>query len=123
MLGGVSDGVGLAPAMRFLVAAILAATLWPAAGPGAGSARADVPVYVGDMGFPAIQDASGPEEYSWKVQMTKDQGLEQVDDQSVRIYYLSDQASALRISAESAHDATGASVPTLSKSLGTMSSL
>lgn len=118
MFGSVFDGVGPAAAMRFLVAALFASVFWIAAGLGAGSAHADVPAYVGDMGFPAIQDASGPEEYSWKVQLAGNQGLEQLDDQSVIIYYVSDHTTALRISVEAAHDATGASVPTTLKATG-----
>lgn len=72
-----------------------------------------MPAYVGDMTFPAIQDASGPEEYSWKVQLSASQGLDQLDDRTVRIFYLSaDHTTALTIAAVPAHDATGASVPT-----------
>lgn len=110
MLGGASNRIGLIPAATFLAATIF--VLWVVVGPGVGAAHADVPSYVGDMGFPAIQDPSGPEEYSWKVQLTKDQGLEQLDSQTVLIYYLSDHSSALKISAQAAHDATGADVPT-----------
>lgn len=117
MFGCVSDGIGPAAAMRFLVAALFSSLLWIVAGPGAGSAHADVPIYIGDMGFPAIQDASGPEEYSWKVQLEQDQELRQVDSQRVQVYYESGHP-AMTISAETAHDATGANVPTTLEATG-----
>jgi hypothetical protein len=115
---GVFNGVRLVPATRFLVAVLFASVLWIVAGPGAGSAHAEVPVYVGDMGFPAIQDASGPEEYSWKVQLAGNQGLEQLGDQTVIIYYVSDHTTALKISTQPAHDAVGANVPTTLEAAG-----
>jgi hypothetical protein len=117
VFGDASDGVVLVPAMRFLVAALFASMFWIAASPGAGSAHADVPVYVGGMGFPAIQDTSGSEEYSWKVQLEEDQELRQVDSQRVQVYYESGHP-AMTISAEAAHDATGANVPTTLEATG-----
>jgi hypothetical protein len=116
MLGGASDGVGLVPATRFLVVALFALVVGVIAG-GTGSAHADVPVYVGDMSFPVIQDTAGQEEYSWKVQLYEDQELRQVDSQRVQIYYESGHP-ALTISAEAAHDAVGASVPTTLEATG-----
>lgn len=78
----------------------------------AGAARADVPAYDGLMVFPSIQNASGPEEYSWKVHLAPEQGLEQLDDQTAIVYYVDDHVTGLTISAEEAHDADGAGVPT-----------
>lgn len=101
----------MVPAMRFLIVALFVSILWVVIGSGASSALADVPDYVGDMGFPAIQDASGSEEYSWRVQLGDDQELRQVDSQRVQVYYESGHP-AMTISAEAAHDATGADVPT-----------
>lgn len=90
---------------------------WIVAGPDARSAHADMPPYVGDMGFPAIQDASSPEEYSWNVQLEEDQELRQVDSQRVQVYYESGH-SAMTIVAEAAHDSTGADVPTTLEATG-----
>jgi hypothetical protein len=59
-----------------------------------------------------IQDPSGPEDYSWEVQLAKNQALEQVDDQTAVVYYVGDHTTAFPITAEPAHDAEGASVPT-----------
>jgi hypothetical protein len=102
--------------MRLLAAALFALGLWIVAVPGAGFARADVPPYIGDMGFPPIQDASGPEEYSWEVQLEDAQELQQLDSQRVQVYY--EGHPAMTISAEAAHDATGENVPTTLEATG-----
>jgi hypothetical protein len=75
-------------------------------------AQADLPLYVGDMSFPNIEDSSGTEEYSWKLQMSEDQALEQIDDQSALVYYVGGHHPAFSITAEAAHDAVGTNVPT-----------
>jgi hypothetical protein len=93
-------------------AAVLALALFVTAGFQAATAPADPPLYEGDMTFPYIQDPSGPEEYSWKVQLAKDQALEQIDDQTALVYYVGGHHPALSITAEPAHDAGGTNVPT-----------
>jgi hypothetical protein len=93
-------------------AAVLAFALFSTAGFQVATAPADPPPYEGDMNFPYIQDPSGPEEYSWKVQMDDDQALEQIDDQDVLIDYVEGHHRALSIRAEVAHDAVGTNVPT-----------
>lgn len=70
-----------------------------------------VPPFDGVMSFPRIEDASGPEEYSWEVQLAENQMLEQIDDQSARVYYEGGQ-TAISISAGAAHDVEGSDVPT-----------
>lgn len=69
-----------------------------------------LPTYDG-MSFPDIKDASGPEEFSWQVILGKDQELRQIDDQLAEVVY-PDETVSWTISAEPAHDATGANVPT-----------
>jgi hypothetical protein len=93
-------------------AAILAFTLLATTGFQAATASAEPAPYVGDMGFPSIQDPSGQEDYSWQVQLSEDQALEQIDDQTAIVYYAGDHVTALAITAEAAHDAVGTNVPT-----------
>jgi hypothetical protein len=64
------------------------------------------------MWFPAIQDSSGPEDFSWKVHLAENQALEQIDEQSAIVYYVDDHTTGFSIFAEAAHDALGTSVPT-----------
>lgn len=63
------------------------------------------------MGFPTIYDSEGPEEFSWEVQLTGEQTLEQVDDQHAEVRWGGGE-TAFTITATPAHDATGANVPT-----------
>ncbi|HEX6667755.1 MAG TPA: PASTA domain-containing protein [Solirubrobacterales bacterium] len=77
-----------------------------------GSASAAPPIYDGGMVFSAIQGPDGPEEYSWEVQLGSDQGIEQVNDQELSVFYIEDHHSVLGIRARPAHDAEGAAVPT-----------
>lgn len=93
-------------------AAVLAFALLATAGICARTARADPPLYDGLMSFPYIQDSSGPEDYSWKVKLAKDQALEQIDDQTAIIYYVEGPYPAFSINAQPAHDAVGTNVPT-----------
>lgn len=82
---------------------------------GPASASADppgLPVFDGLMTFGAIQGPSDPEEYSWEVILGEGQALELVDEQHAEVYYTEDHHSAYEITAESAHDADGSSVPT-----------
>lgn len=69
------------------------------------------PVYNGDMTFQAIRDDSAPETYSWRMNLDPDQTLKSIDAQHAEVYW-SDGTAALGISANAAHDATGATVPT-----------
>lgn len=79
-------------------------------GPSAPSAIA-LPVYNGTQMFPVIHGPSDPEEYPWEVDLDSEQGLEQVDDQHVAVGY-ENGIQAFLITAEPAHDVTGANVPT-----------
>jgi hypothetical protein len=112
MFGGASGGVGPLNAIRFWVAIAIASPLCIMVAPNLGTAQAEIPSFGGVMTFPAIEDPSGPEDYSWKVQLAEGQGLEQLDDQAAIVYYVDDHTTALTISAEAAHDAIGTSVPT-----------
>jgi hypothetical protein len=69
------------------------------------------PLYDGVMTFRNIRDNAAPQAYSWTVQLHAGQTLEAIDEQSAGIFY-SDGTLALTILAETAHDATGKSVPT-----------
>lgn len=73
---------------------------------------ADVPPYEGGMGFPNISDSTGPEEFTWEVQLGEDQELRQIDDRHAAVYYVDSEHVAFGIQAEAAHDADGATVPT-----------
>jgi PASTA domain len=86
----------------FPVVAALALGVTPAAA---------APPYDGTMSFQAITDASGPEEFSWTVELGDDQELKLIDDQEAGVFY-EGGVRAFSISAESAHDAEGSNVPT-----------
>lgn len=89
---------------------------------GPASASASFPPYEG-MDFPAIHGPSDPEEYSWAVTLGPGQQLESIDEQHAEVYYEDGTVSFL-ITAEPAHDATGAAVPTsLSVSAGNVVTL
>jgi hypothetical protein len=65
----------------------------------------------GGMTFAAILDPSGPEEYSWRVELGKSQVLEQIDDRHVEVRY-SSGTPAFELTATDASDAQRATVPT-----------
>lgn len=89
------------------------------------SAAADsFPLYNGAMTFPSIPGPSGPTEFSWEVNLSDDQALEQLDERHAQVYYVDGHHPAFAIAAISAHDADGASVPTtLSVSAGNVITL
>lgn len=81
---------------------------------GATSAAADepsVPPPYDGMAFGEIHGPADPEEYSWTVELGEDQVLRAIDDQHAAVYY-SGHEVAFSITAEPAHDAGGAAVPT-----------
>jgi hypothetical protein len=69
------------------------------------------PQYNGMMQFAQIRDATSPETYSWEMHMGADQFLASVDGAHAEVKY-EDGTRAFLISAERAHDATGAAVDT-----------
>jgi streptogramin lyase len=75
------------------------------------------PLYDGILSFGAIRSAEAPEEYSWTVELPKGQHLKEVSSQTAEVYY-EDESSAMAITSEGAHDATGAEVPTVLKVSG-----
>jgi hypothetical protein len=113
MFGDAFGGVGAFRVTRFLTATVFGLALCVITGMSPGSACADVPAYEGVMTFPAIQDPSGPEDFSWKVILAENQALEQLDDQTAIVYYVPSHQTAFTISAEAAHDAIGTNVPTI----------
>lgn len=102
-------GMGSLPRAGPLIA-ISALLAFLAIGPT--SASAALPAYEGTMAFPPIQGPADPEEFSWEVQLSSGQTLEQVDDQHAEVYYEYEHHPAYSIAAEAAHDAEGAAVPT-----------
>jgi hypothetical protein len=64
------------------------------------------------MSFRNIEGPSGPEDFSWQVSLSEDQELEQVDDQTARVYWVPGHEPAFTINATLAHDAIGTNVPT-----------
>jgi hypothetical protein len=97
---------------------VLVRGVWPAAlavagllafGPSAASAA--VPgCGEGGIYFPTITGPSAPEEYPCEVTLGEEQELREVDNQHVAVY--SDGMPAFILTAEAAHDAEGAAVPT-----------
>jgi NHL repeat len=69
------------------------------------------PLYDGAMTFQAIRNSSGPEAFSWEVQLESGQELKSIDQQHAVVDYAGGYP-AFGLSAVAAHDATGASVPT-----------
>jgi hypothetical protein len=69
------------------------------------------PEYNGDETFQAIRSDSSPETYSWIVHISAKQKLISVNSTQAEVVY-ADGTRAFLISAETAHDATGTSVPT-----------
>jgi hypothetical protein len=79
----------------------------------AGAATADpLPPFDGAMSFREIKGPSDPQDFSWQVILSKDQALEQLDDQTALVYYERDHEPAFTITAELAHDSLGTNVPT-----------
>ena len=78
-----------------------------------GVAGADpLPPYDGAMSFREIKGPSDPQEFSWRVSLSGDQALEQLDDQTAQVFYVPGHQPALTINAGAAHDAVGTNVPT-----------
>lgn len=78
-----------------------------------GAAAEPVPLYDGAMTFQSIQGPDGPEEFVWEVNLGPAQELRQVDDQHAAVYYTDpEEHLTFSITAEPAHDAEGATVPT-----------
>lgn len=69
------------------------------------------PEYNGVQTFQAIRSATSPETYSWKVHLTEGQALHYVNSSQAEVVN-DDGKTAFLITAENAHDATGALVPT-----------
>lgn len=95
---------------------LLALAALAALGMGSAAAEDDEPVakppvYVGGMAFPSIWASEGPEQYFWEVQLQTEQELVQIDDRHAEVLHESGHRAFL-ITAEQAHDATGAEVPT-----------
>ncbi len=99
--------------MAIAVATLAAVTAVAGIGPASPAAATPVaPQYTGDMTFPPIENAEGPEEFSWRVNLAAGQVLESVDERSAEVYYADGHHPAFAIDAEFAHDANGAEVPT-----------
>jgi hypothetical protein len=97
--------------MRRLILAVAVAALSPGAIAGAAGAAEPPPPYEGGMNFPAIQGPADPEEYPWEVRLEEGQVLEAADDRHAVVRWEGGQV-AFTITAEPAHDASGATVPT-----------
>jgi hypothetical protein len=95
--------------MRALLAALLAALFCACAAPGASAAA--LPPFEGPMTFPSIQDPSGPEEFTWEVQLREGQTLDLVDDRTAMVRR-EDGGVVFEIRAGAAHAADGVTVPT-----------
>ena len=78
---------------------------------GSASSASALPVFNGSTSFPAIRGSSDPEEYSWEVLLQAGQELKSIDDQHAVVYF-EDGHPMSTISAGSAHDADGTTVPT-----------
>jgi hypothetical protein len=70
------------------------------------------PPYDGAMSFREIKGPLDPEDFSWQVFLDEGQALEQLDDQTALVYFTAGHFPAGRITAQPAHDAVGANVPT-----------
>jgi hypothetical protein len=69
------------------------------------------PVYNGAQTFQAIRSPDSPEKYSWTVNLAPSQQLVAIDQHFAKVIY-EDGSTAFLITAEAAHDVTGAEVPT-----------
>lgn len=71
------------------------------------------PPYSGLMSFPAIQGSEDPEEFSWAVELGEEQELKAIDGTHAGVYYTDpEETIAFTITAQPAHAADGADVPT-----------
>jgi hypothetical protein len=100
----------IAERVRRAVLVALFAALACAAVPSV-AAAGPCPVYDGGMGFPEITGPEGPEDYCFEVTLNEEQELQQIDDQTVQVFQ-SGGFPSFTITAEKAHDAEGATVPT-----------
>jgi PASTA domain len=98
--------------MRRSLHAAIAVLVAGAFAAGPAWAEPPLPTFYGVMSFPAIQESSDPEEFSWQVELSEGQELQSVDSQHAMVYYTEDHQPAFGISATPAHDASGATVPT-----------
>jgi PASTA domain len=91
-----------------LILFAVVAALTSSAGP---AAAAPPPLSEGGMSFQAITDVSGPEEFSWTVELGPEQELKLIDDQHAGVFYEDGQPGFV-LTARPAHDAEGSNVPT-----------
>lgn len=70
------------------------------------------------MSFPAITGPQAPEEYPFHLNLGEELVLRQVSATEVGVYYYSYGVLAFTLSAEPAHDAEGATVPTTLEETG-----
>ena len=80
------------------------------------------PQYNGVQTFQAIRSADSPNSFSWTVALAEGQTLHLVNNVQAQVLY-EDGTRAFLITAEEAHDATGASVPTSLEVSGTVLTL
>lgn len=90
--------------------AVFAALLCVAA-PASATAE-EIPPFDGAMSFHSIPDPSGPEEFSWEVQLGEGQELRSIDDRHAGVYATEEDRLVFTIQAIAAHDAIGTTVPT-----------
>jgi hypothetical protein len=93
------------------IAAIVVLAAVAFAGQASATAEPLLPVYAGLLGFPTIKGPADSERYSWRVELWPGQELKAIDGQHAEVYY-EDGHEAFGITAEPAHDASGATVPT-----------
>jgi PASTA domain len=100
--------------MRSLFVSVVATIVFGASALSSTALAADssaISAYGGDMQFPLIHGPSDPEDYSWEVILGKNQSLESVDAQGVKVVN-EGGVTLMTIEAERAHDANGTTVPT-----------
>lgn len=78
----------------------------------AAAAAAEFPPYEGGIQYPVIHTSAEPEDYTWELQLDEDQELRVIDERRAGVYYAGEEILAFTITAEPAHDATGAAVQT-----------
>lgn len=71
-----------------------------------------LPPYDGAMAFANIQGPDGPEEFSWEVKLDDESELRAIDDTHAGVFWVGTETLAITITAQLAHDADGANVPT-----------
>ena len=64
------------------------------------------------MSFPDIHSPEDPEDYCWEVKLGEEEELRQIDDTHAGVFW-EDGTRAMLITAQLAHDADGAEVPTM----------